>query len=124
MKFLNKPVVYLQNTDFNEGELTLPPSITKNRDVLIMIQSNFCHFCSMSKPDFQRFAETHENILCATIQGDGEVKGEKELMNKIETIHPNFKGFPSYVAYRHGKRVGVHEGGRGLKELEKFMKMI
>jgi thiol-disulfide isomerase/thioredoxin len=119
MLFLNKPVAYLQNDDFDKKGNLINSSIPKNKPVIIMIQANFCGYCTKSKPDFQNFADKNSGkYFFATIQGDGTQPGEKELGERLEIIHPKFRGFPSYVGYKNGKFIKVHEGGRDEKSLE------
>ena len=122
MKYLNRPVYYLQVSDFdNEGNL-INPQIPKDIPVVIMIQAQFCHYCSQAKPAFQKFANNMEGkVFAATIQPDGEEPGEKELMNLIEKIKPGFVGFPDYVLYIGGKRVGKNIKGRGEEHLIEFV---
>lgn len=121
MKYFNKPVYYLVDTDFdNKGNL-INKNIPLDKPVVIMIQANFCGYCTVAKPAFQEFAHKYQNkVFCATIQGDGTEKGEPELSNKIKTIDPQFRGFPGYVLYRNGKYVKSGDA-RSLVELEKFV---
>jgi thiol-disulfide isomerase/thioredoxin len=123
MKYLNLPVVYLQDQDFdNNGNLVNPELLKTKKPVMIMIQGNFCGYCTQAKPAFQKFAEENKGkVICATIQGDGKESGEKELSNRVSKIHPNFRGYPGYVLYKNGKLYKVHDGGRGVKDLEKFL---
>jgi hypothetical protein len=60
------------------------------------------------------------NEMLATIQGDGNQPGEKELNDMIKKIDPTFRGFPSWVGYKNGKYVKSHEGKRDAKSLQDF----
>ena len=119
-KFLNYPIGYLQVTDFDANGNLINPNIPKDKKVLIMIQANFCGYCTKAKPDFQDLANEGD-VMCLTIQADGEEKGERELGEMLRTIDPSFKGFPHYVLYRGGKRVATHEGGRTRADLRAFV---
>ena len=124
MSYLNKPIGCLQDFDFNaKGEL-INKDIDKNKTVIIMIQSNFCGYCTMAKPAFQKFAENNKDVVCLTIQGDGSHPGEKELNDRIKIIDPTFRGYPSYVAYKNGKYVKTNEVGRSETDLRKFANSV
>jgi thiol-disulfide isomerase/thioredoxin len=121
MKYLNDPVVYLQESDFDENGNLINPNIPKDKPVVIMIQAVFCGYCTEAKPAFQKYADNNKGkIFCATIQGDGKEKGEKELSSKLKLIKPGFRGYPDYVKYKGGKRVPGEITGRTLKDLEQF----
>ncbi len=120
MKFLNRPIAYLQNDDFDSNGVLTNPKIPKNKTVLIMIQAGYCGYCTQAKPAFQEFANNNKNIFCATIQGDGTMPGEQELGKRIKTISPGFRGYPDYVKYISGKRVSGDIKGRGVKDLIEF----
>jgi thiol-disulfide isomerase/thioredoxin len=124
MKYLNKPVAYLQKNDFDTQGNLVNPQIPKNVPVLIFIHSNWCPHCMTAKPAFQSFAEKNSGkVFSATIQADGDMPGEKELGLMLNKIDPNFVGFPGYVVYMNGKMVGVHNGGRGVGDLESFLRI-
>jgi hypothetical protein len=121
MKYLNKPVYYLVDSDFDRKGNLINKNIPLNIPVCIMIQAVFCGYCTVAKPAFQDFAiKYHNKVFCATIQGDGNEKGEPELSNRIKQIDPHFKGFPSYVLYKNGKYVKSGDA-RSFVELERFV---
>jgi thiol-disulfide isomerase/thioredoxin len=125
MIYLQKPVAYLTDSDFDDNGDLINKKIPNDIPVVIMIQANFCGYCSHSKPAFQEFANKHEGkVFCATIQGDGTEAGEKELMKKIKKIDPSFRGYPDYVGYKNGKLIKVHTGGRNVNDLENFVKTL
>lgn len=118
-KFLDYPIGYLQVSDFNsDGKLT-NPLIPNDKNVLIMVQGNFCGYCTQAKAAFQDLANEGK-ILCMTIQADGTEKGEKELGQMIPSIDKSFRGYPHYILYRNGNYVATHDGGRDKKSLEQF----
>lgn len=125
MKYLNKPVAYLQDFDFDQFGKLINQKISKNKPVIIMIQANFCGYCTQAKPSFQDFANRNsDKVFCATIQGDGTEEGEKELSKRLKKIDPNFQGFPSYIAYKKGEFIKAHEKGRDYESLVEFMKTL
>lgn len=123
MKYLNDPVVYLQDSDFDASGNLINPNIPKDQPVVIMIQANFCGYCTQAKPAFQQYADQNKGkVFCATIQGDGTEKGEKELGSNIDKIKKGFRGYPDYIKYKGGKSVPGDISGRSLKDLEAFGK--
>ena len=121
MSYLNKPVAYLQVTDFDDNGNLINPKIPKDIPVVIMAQGNFCGYCTKSKPDFQDFANQNQGkFFAATIQSDGKEPGEAELSKKLNKFFPKLRGFPSYFGYKNGKFVKEHEGGRDKDALQKF----
>jgi len=121
MKYLYKPVAYLQASDFDSQGNLINPEIPKNVPVVVMVQGNFCGYCTQAKPAFQQFAEQNNGrVFCATIQGDGQEEGEPELQKKLSKFYDDFQGYPHYVLYRGGKRVPKQIKGRGVGELNEF----
>jgi len=122
MTYLNSPVAYLVDDDFDsKGNLT-NTEIPKNKPALIMVQSNFCGHCTKAKPAYQQFAEKNKDkVFCATVQGDGTEPGEKELSSRLKSLIPGFRGFPEYVLFVNGKMSKKHDGGRDVESLEKFV---
>lgn len=97
-------VTYLEASDFNRnGDLIA--DIPKNMKVVIMIQANFCGYCTKAKPAFIEFAKSarNKNILACSIQTDGSKTdfGEfGEIMSKIS----DSRGVPDFVMYEGGKK--------------------
>lgn len=120
-KYLTKPIAYLQVTDFDDqGNLNIP-NLPADMPVVVMVQGNFCGFCSQAKPAFQEFAENNRGkVLVASIQGDGTEAGVPELQKKLNQFYPDFKGYPHYVLYENGKIVPKQIKGRGVEHLKEF----
>ena len=117
-KFLDYPVRYLEKSDFDQSGNLVNKQIPANMPILIMIQANFCGYCTQAKPAFQQFAnQTEGRVFCATIQADSENANEKALASQIKTICPDFRGYPSYVIYKNGKYVKTHNGDRNIQSL-------
>jgi thiol-disulfide isomerase/thioredoxin len=118
--YLTKPIGYLTSKDFDSNGNLVNPELA-NKKVVIMIQANFCGYCTIAKPAFQEVANQNQGkCMFATIQGDGNQPDEKELNDMIKKIDPTFRGFPSWVGYKNGKYVKSYEGKRDAKSLQDF----
>jgi thiol-disulfide isomerase/thioredoxin len=121
MEYMIKPVAYLDSSDFDDEGNIINKNIPQNdKPVFIMLQANFCGYCRMAKPDFQKFAENNvDKFFCASIQADSNEQLVKDLQPRLGKIYPNLFGFPSYIVYYKGKKV-IYEGGRKLQDLQTF----
>jgi thiol-disulfide isomerase/thioredoxin len=120
MKYLNKPVAYLVDKDYDGNGNLNNVNIPDNKPIVVMIQADFCGHCTHAKPAFQEFANNNKDVFCATIQGDGDELGEKELSKKLSSFLPDFRGFPEYAGYKNKKFVKMHAGGRSVQDLREF----
>ena len=119
--YLNNPVAYLEDSDFNEKGELINNDIPKNTPIVVMIQALYCGHCKNAKPAFQEFANATEGkVFCCTIQGDGDREGERSLAKRLDVIKPGFRGYPDYVLYFNGERVNKEITGRGVEDLEQF----
>jgi len=119
----NKKIGYLENKDFdNNGQLSNEILLGKKIPIVVMVQASWCYFCKISKPAFQDYANrTNSNqVFCATIHVDGDTQTEKDLGERIETIIPDFKGFPHYALYMNGVLVDKEIKGRSVEDLGEF----
>jgi thiol-disulfide isomerase/thioredoxin len=120
-KVLYYPVMYLDDNDFKGDKLVLPNDMQNEKDVVVMFQTSWCHFCTSAKPDFQKFADQYKNqIFCATIQADGDTQAEKTLGKRVNDIIPGFRGFPDYCLFVKGKRVDKQINDRTVQGLIEF----
>ena len=120
MKYLDAPVAYLQDHDF-DAQGNLIADIPRDIPTVVMLQAEFCGYCTQAKPAFQEFCNTHNGeVFCATVQSDGSEPGEKELGKRLSKIIPGFRGFPEYVLYKNGKRVDKKISGRSVADLKAF----
>ena len=125
MLYFAKPIGYLTDKDFdNNGNLITPE--LQDKIVIIMIKASFCGYCKMAMPAFQETANKNKKVTVffASIHGDGKEEGEKELNSRIKKIDPSFRGFPAYCAYKNGKYIKSHDGGRTVNDLEKFLNSL
>ena len=123
-------VIFLENEDFsNDGVLHYKGRPLPNK-TLVMVQGNFCGYCTQSKPDFSELANIHasnkigKGVVFATLQIDGS-QSEKSLKERLPTIAKgaNLKGVPAYMVFENGKFVHMYEGGRDKKSIKEFLKV-
>lgn len=126
---------YLENKDILENGNINTKSISyknnngfglnKNHDkILLMIQANYCGFCTKAKPAFQNFANNNKNIFCTTIQGDSDKESVQKLMERVNQIDSNFRGYPHYLLFgKNGVKINkpYEEKGRTEKDLFNFV---
>jgi thiol-disulfide isomerase/thioredoxin len=119
MKFLRSPIFYLESSDFDSDGNIINPHINTKLPIFIMIQANFCGYCTMAKPEFQRFAEVFENqVTCATIQADSE-KPDHGMKNLISILCPELQGFPTYIILYQNKII-LYNKGRSFEDMKNF----
>lgn len=124
MTYLTAPVIYLELKDFkvkSNGEINLKHF--KNKICVVMVQANYCGHCNTAKPQFQKFANNNRDVVCLTIQGDGDSPDAKELVQLITKMKPSFQGFPEYLLFKDGKLVDKEINGRDEAALEEFIKV-
>jgi len=121
MLYLNTPIVYLENEDFDsKGQLF----VKTNLPIVILIQASWCSYCTKVKPIFQEFAnKTQGKIFCATIQIDGDRKSEQLLGRRIPKLFPGTEGIPKYILYINGKVIQREmSSNMDIKSLFDFVK--
>lgn len=120
-KYLDKPVAYLEDQDFDKEGNLVAQNIPSGIPVVIMLQSSWCPHCTSAKVDFQSFANaTVGRVFCATVQVDGDRSSEKALGTRIKTIKPGLRGFPEYLLYKNGRRIEKEIQGRDVRHLRDF----
>lgn len=123
MKFLLPPIFYLESSDFDEYGNITNPHIDTSLPLFIMIQANFCGYCTMAKPDFQRFAYAFKDkVTCATIQADPE-RPDPNMRKLISIIAPELTGFPTYIIMYKNKII-LYDYGRKFEDMEKYFKFV
>lgn len=122
MSYLLSPILYLESKDFTaSGTL----KHFKDKVCIIMVQANYCGHCTTAKPDFQKFADKNKDVVCLTIQGDGDNPEDSEVKRMVELItkiKPTFQGFPDYLLFKNGKLIEKEINGRTEASLEEFLK--
>ena len=120
MLYFTRPVVYFEESDFDENGQLIDLS---DQIVFILLQSLKCYHCTNAKPAFQKFAEKYDGkIICGTIQIDSP-RMTPSFLKKVESIYPNLVGFPSYILYNKGKKI-IYDGDRSVDNMERFMNEV
>lgn len=104
MKYLQEPVIYLEETDF-DSDLSVP--ILQGLTIL-MIQGEYCGYCTQMKPIFQEVAQgmTGKGVTFATIQVDSTYPKEQIFKNPkfVNTfLGTNLPGVPFFVKMYNGR---------------------
>ena len=111
-------IPYLEGSDVNDDG-----SINLNGTVVLMIQGNFCGYCTQAKPAFQNLSKSLPNgIICATVQMDGQ-ESDKEASRKLSVVNKS-PGVPSFLGFKNGKFVKMHTGGRDEASLLAFAQSL
>lgn len=114
-------VLYLEEEDIDEnGNLVLPGK------VIVMVQGNFCGYCTQAKPAYDTLATAYKNsgVTFATLQVDGtpsEKKANEKLKRGVKS--GEIRGVPTFILYNNGKIVSIHRGGRDVQSLKKFIEL-
>lgn len=122
---LKSPVFYLRRSDFDKHGNLLDP-IFENKIVIVFIHADYCGYCQMAKPYFQKAAElnTNKNIYFGAIDAYGENEGEKECSNIFDKILKNFQGFPDYVFFINRKPKFIELEGRDTESILKTVNKL
>jgi thiol-disulfide isomerase/thioredoxin len=114
---LLKNIPYLEEADLTE-EGHLQPSLMKalgNKPVLLMVQGNFCGWCTIAKPEFQKLCD-QPDFKCLTIQIDDGKSGDKAAQ-KVNKVHAS-RGVPTFLIFgKDGKFSNAHDGERKADSL-------
>jgi hypothetical protein len=119
-------VIYLESEDVNEDG-SLKPHVVElcaGRPCLVMLQGNFCHFCTNVKPMFQALNDMHKNeVLCMTCQIDG-VQTEQACGKKLMQFNQS-GGVPAFLGYdTAGKFKTLFQGNRTKDNLVAFARSL
>lgn len=127
--FFNSPFIYyLEKDDVQNGVLTSDKinSFTNrpffSKISIVMIQGNFCGFCTQVKPYFEKLAaELHPYFDFMTIQTDGNDGFDAALFRQV--LGQELQGVPMFVKFYQGKVIPNSEfqGERNYNELKQWM---
>jgi len=115
--YLLPPIIYLEPKDFTDN---LNLKNFKKKICVVMVQANYCGYCTSAKNDFQQFATSNKNVVCLTMQCDEESNGEK-LLKIAKQLKPKFAGFPDYFLFKNNKFINKEIDGRDIPSLENFI---
>ena len=111
-------IPYLEETDVN-SDGSLKAHVCKGKPVVVMVQGNFCGYCTSAKPDFQRFAQTAQNVSSVTVQIDGGPM-DKRANKKLSLVNTS-PGVPAFLGFdSQGNFVKIHQGNRDIASLQGF----
>jgi thiol-disulfide isomerase/thioredoxin len=109
---------YLEDMDINDNG-SLKPHISKGNPSVVMVQGNFCGYCTQAKPAFEKLAKMLSNVNVYTVQVDGE-QSDKKASKQLSSVNSS-PGVPAYLGFdKNGKFVKVHQGGRDQESLKNF----
>lgn len=111
-------IPYLEQQDVNPDG-SLKDYVSQGKPVVVMVQGNFCGYCTQAKPAFQEFAKSTPNCMAVTIQSDGG-PSDKGASQNLSSVNKS-QGVPAFLGFnKQGKFVALHNGGRDLASLKKF----
>jgi len=111
-------VPYLEGSDINPDS-SLKPNVCQGKPVIMMVQGNFCGYCTQAKPAFQQLAQSTPSVVAVTIQTDGDAS-DKKASEMIANVNKS-PGVPAFLGFNsQGKFIGAHSGGRDLASLQAF----
>lgn len=88
--------------------------------VIIMIQGDFCGYCTQMKPSYQKLSDSSDDVLCTTIKIDGS-DAEKELSAAVKNFVKEIQGVPAIISFKDGQYKDFHKGGRSVDDLRGFI---
>ena len=107
----------MERHDFtNDGNLVARLCHTPT---FVMFQANGCIHCNTAKPAFQQLAATGI-VRCMTVQADGDLPSEREIVKIIDKIYPGFRGYPSYMLFVNGRKI-PYTGSRDVSSMYSFV---
>ncbi len=124
-------------------EKELAAIFESKHDTIIMSTSDYCHWCTKTKPHFIELEEQYKSkvkfysinysktklqsfLHDFTLNGNHLTKETIKALKKQgalginDTLH--IPGNPTFLYIKHGKIVDIHIGGCDLETLEKFIK--
>lgn len=133
MTNFNSPYVYyLEESDFINGPHgivlssnynTQPPLFANT--VIIMVQGNYCGYCTQLKPTFQQLAEdlSQNGLDFATIQIDSKYPSEKIFQTDAlaSFLKGPLQGVPLIVKVQRGEVIDKFTGERNYNSLRNWI---
>lgn len=114
-------VIYLDGADIN-SDGSLKDYVHKGAPSVVMVQGNFCGFCTKAKPAFEKFVQLSGG-RGMTAQTDGN--SSEQQAAKFSQMWGASGGVPAYVGFdAQGKPVKLHSGNRDENSLMEFLKSL
>lgn len=115
-------VGYLEDEDVDQKGNLINPEIPTNVPIILMIYASWCPHCEHFLPTMNQFAEQNRDKVCVlAIQADDSRPSVQALASRIKTMYPDFRGFPTILKFKNGKRVKnavlQERSMEGLKQL-------
>ena len=115
-------VAYIEDSDLNP-DASLKPHVNNGKPTVMMMQGNFCRYCTNAKPDFQKLAQSMPDIAVVTVQTDGG-PSDKKASQILSAVNKS-PGVPAFLGFnKDGKFVKAHNGSRDLSSLQQFAKSL
>ena len=118
-------IPYLEGQDINQdGSLKgIVIEKSKGRPIVMMVQGNFCGYCTKAKPDFSQFAKQTPGVFVVTVQTDGS-DSDRAAAKNLSAVN-KAPGVPSFLGFdKNGKFKSIHNGGRDVASLQAFAKSL
>lgn len=97
------------------GQHDFQQAVTSNHIVLVDFWAEWCGWCTRFAPVYKASAESHPEIVHATVDGDTE----KQL-----TAAVSLTGYPTIMAFREGLPVYKHAGFLTAAQLEDVVQQV
>jgi thiol-disulfide isomerase/thioredoxin len=119
MYFNDGSVIFFEESDFNGEQLKVNFG---QKNVCIMLMGSFCGHCQTAAPVYQQLAnQLHGKIVFGAVMIDAS-DSEGNLGRKLGKM-ANVNGVPTFLLFKNGKMVAVHDGPRTLDALQRFSTM-
>ncbi len=115
-------VMYLEHGDISSNGLA--SYVGQGKPVVLMVQGNFCGYCTQAKPAFQKFAQdVNGKAVAASITIDGG-SSDKKAYEEYKNFNKE-PGVPAYLGFdKNGQFVKIHSGGRDANALAAFAQSL
>lgn len=124
MEKLMVNVPYLDGFDINQDG-SLKNYVSQGAPCVVMVQGNFCGYCTQAKPMFSQFAQMTKRGF--TVQTDGN-PSEQEAAKFSQIWTPKVGGqggVPAFIGFNsNGIPVKIHMGNRDIESLVAFLKSL
>lgn len=96
------PIIHLEPNDVDKGVIR-----GHRGPGVVLIQGNFCGYCTAMKPHYQALAEMYPDIRFMTVQVDGPNPefGDGKLVQQL--VQDDVNGIPYVRKFHNGRPVGA-----------------
>lgn len=107
-------IKYLDESDYN-GRF-----ISSTKPVIAMIMSDYCGYCRMAKPEFERFNKLYGHLFTVAYVDIKDPRGIN-FLKKINYDTDSIR-VPDYIRFKNGYLVPGEIKGRTVSDLLNFIK--